>query len=199
MNKFEFYINKYYFIKSEERIDTSQIPPITRRRLSLLDKAAFTTLNRVYENNVKSIVYTSQKGECARLDKIINQYLEYNEVSPAQFSASVHNFPVGFFTLQNKLNIPYYAMASGKNSISAGIIKSVISKVSPVLFCYADSDVITQSVACTFSKEYSKDAIKCVLSHKKHNVKDEFNDFIAFLENKQQIFKGGLCEITRAD
>ena len=54
------------------------------------------------------------------------------------FSGSVHNYPAGFFTLINKLNIPYYALSAGENSFYAGLVKSVISG-KETMFTYADT------------------------------------------------------------
>ena len=199
MNNFEFYINKYYFIKTKKEVDVSSLSPIIRRRLGSLDKAVFTTISRVFENDIREIVYSSQKGESERLNAIIAQYEEFNEVSPAQFSASVHNFPVGFFTLYNKLNIPYYAIASGKNSLSAGIIKSVIAKNKPVLFCYADFDIEPSSVACVISWEKNISAMKCILTPDDCEIENEFSNFTDFLEGKSGVFQGGLCKIERVE
>lgn len=118
-----FYIRNINKITSESEIDLSFLPQLLRRRLSFFDKVSLTTMNKSYEDCVEEIVFSSVYGEFSRLDKIIKQYQECDEVSPAQFSASVHNFPAGFFTLNKKLNIPYYALTS----FEAGLIKSVIS------------------------------------------------------------------------
>ncbi len=130
-------IVKSFCINSENEIDVSFLPPLVRRRLSLLDKAVLTTMNKVYDEEVEEIVFSSEWGEFARLDKLIEQYQTLDEVSPAQFSASVHNFPVSFFTMNKKLNIPYHALSAGKDSFQAGFIKSIISK-KRVLYTYAD-------------------------------------------------------------
>lgn len=130
-------IVKSFCITSENEIDISFLPPLIRRRLSLLDKAVLTTMNHVYDDDVEEIVFSSQWGESARLDKLIEQYQTTNEVSPSQFSASVHNFPVSFFTMYKKLNIPYHALSAGKDSFQMGFIKSMISK-KRVLYTYAD-------------------------------------------------------------
>ena len=100
----KFYIKDFCYIKSAEEIDVSSIPPLVRRKLSPIDKAALSTMIKVFDNNVEEIVFSSQYGEHTRLDTLITQYKEAGEVSPAQFSGSVHNFPAGFFTLINKLN-----------------------------------------------------------------------------------------------
>lgn len=134
----KFYIKDFCYIKSAEEIDVSSIPPLVRRKLSPIDKAALSTMIKVFDNNVEEIVFSSQYGEHTRLDTLIAQYKEAGEVSPAQFSGSVHNYPAGFFTLINKLNIPYYALSAGENSFYAGLVKSVISG-KETMFTYADT------------------------------------------------------------
>ena len=54
------------------------------------------------------------------------------------YKRQVHNYPAGFFTLINKLNIPYYALSAGENSFYAGLVKSVISG-KETMFTYADT------------------------------------------------------------
>ena len=105
MNKELIFIKDFYYTKSDNDIDVSEISPIMRRKLSRLDKHALTTMFKVYSKDAEEIVYASQDGESDRLNTIISQYTGMNEVSPAQFSASVHNYPAGFFTLFKKLNV----------------------------------------------------------------------------------------------
>lgn len=148
MKKDSFFIKDFYYIKSDEEIDLSFIPLLLRRKLSNLDKAAIFTMNKVYSDDVKEIVFASQYGESDRLNTIISQYQEFNEVSPAQFSGSVHNYPCGFFCLLKKLNIPYYALSAGDETFKNGIIKAVLSYNDNVLFTYTDNI----SISCIISK-----------------------------------------------
>ena len=126
MKNLPFCIEKFSYIVSEEQIDVSFISPLVRRKLSLLDKAALTTMFKVFElQDVEEIVFSSEYGEFTRLDNLIKQYQEFGETSPATFSTSVHNYPVSFFTLYNKLNLPYCALSAGKSSLGAGLVKSL--------------------------------------------------------------------------
>ena len=191
--KKSFYISDFYYIKSVEEFNSEKIPPLIRRKLSPIDKLAVEVISQVYDNDVEEIVFSSKQGEITRLEKIIEQYNELNEVSPAQFSGSVHNFAVGFFTLFQKINIPYYAISSGENSLSAGIIKSIISKKNNSLFCYADSS----AVACLISHEYGK--IKCEFENSCQINSDEFNSFVDFLEGKINTYKSNFGIIRRIE
>ena len=183
MKKTIFYISNFYCAKTKDDIDVSDIPPLLRRKLSPVDKACLCACNKIFREDVEELVFSSAYGEITRLDSIISQYQELNEVSPAQFSGSVHNYPAGFFTLYKKLNIPYYALASGENSISAGLVKSIFSEKRNTLFCYADD----LALSCIISK--NKGNIKCEFSDETEEDGDEFNRFVDFLEGKIKIFK----------
>ncbi len=183
MKKTTFYISDFYYINPEDEINISDIPPLLRRKLSPVDKVLLCTLNKVYSPDIEELVFSSAYGEISRLKSIISQYQEFNEVSPAQFSGSVHNYPAGFFTLHKKLNIPYYALASGENSISAGLVKAILSDKSKVLFCYADNS----GAACIINKTAGK--IKCEFEASASNCTDEFAAFTDFLEGKINFFK----------
>ena len=176
-----FYIKNFYYINDKKDIDVSFVPPLVRRKLSLLDKLTLALAQQCYSENIQEIVFSSEYGEFMRLDTIISQYQQAGEVSPSQFSASVHNYPVSFFTLYNKLNIPYQAVSSGENSLAAGIIKSVISP-KDVLFIYADVKNGVQGAACVISHNGGKFKTKLENTLFK---KSEFDDFIVFLEQKK--------------
>ena len=191
--KKSFYISDFYYIKSVEEFNSEKIPPLIRRKLSPIDKLAIEVISQVYNNDVEEIVFSSKQGEITRLEKIIEQYNELNEVSPAQFSGSVHNFAVGFFTLFQKINIPYYAISSGENSLSAGFIKSIISQKNNSLFCYVDSS----AVACLISNEFGK--IKCEFENSCQKNSDEFNSFVDFLEGKIDIYKSNFGIIRKIE
>lgn len=187
--KKDFYIKQYSYLQNEEDFDIKNIPPIMRRKLSPLDKAAFSTLNKLDFANAEKFIYSSEQGEISRLQNIINQYKETNEVSPAHFSASVHNYFIGFFTLFNKLNISYNAISSGKNSISAGLIDAITSKENNILFCYADFADGIKSISCYISNDKISDGIKCSYTQDiSESTNCEFKSFIDFFNNKTSKF-----------
>lgn len=179
-----FYIKDFYYIRDESEIDVSFVSPLIRRKLSLLDKVALATTEKVFDKKVEELVFSSEYGEFKRLDTIIGQYQEINEVSPAQFSASVHNYPISFFTLYKKLNIPYHAISSGENSLEAGLIKSIISN-KETLFTYADTKDVIKGVSCLISPAKGKIKIEYDDAPSENM---EFNDFINFLEGKIDTF-----------
>ena len=181
MKSIPFSIEKFSYAVSEEQINVSSIPPLVRRKLSLLDKVALTTMVKLFESDkVDEIVFSSEFGEFSRLDCLIEQYQEFKEASPAVFSASVHNYSVGFFTQFNKLDIPYYALSSGENSLSAGLIKSINKRT---LFTYADVFGGIASVSCLINP--NKNGMEFLVGNYKN---DNFESFIEFLNGNRDYF-----------
>jgi len=156
-----FYVKDFCYTKDTA---VSFVPPIQRRKLSTLDKLALASMEKVFTPEIEEIVFASKYGEIDRLNSIISQYQEFGEVSPAQFSGSVHNYTAGFFCILKKLNIPYYAVSAGDDTLRNGLIKAVISTAGNVLFTYADNF-----------------AISCIIS-KTGGEKYAINEFIDFIE-----------------
>lgn len=174
-----FYISKCAY-KENEEIDVSFLPPMSRRKLSKVDKAALCVMNEVYENSDVKLVFASQYGEFDRLKKLISQYSEENEVSPATFSASVHNSVIGQFSLLNGIKNSYNAMSAGDNTFCAGLIEAAVDceQNTDVLYCYADcfepvGRDKTVAFACIVSKKPSPSSSSLAISlddMKKYNL-----------------------------
>lgn len=162
-----FYISNINFLDGEdvqEKIDLSFIPPMSRRKLSLVDKIALSVMHKAYTGRGSEIVFASQYGELDRLNKIISQYQQDNEVSPFTFGGSVHNSVAGQFSLLNKINSSYNALAAGENTFSAGLLESFMrTKDSEVLFCFADAYKEPHACAFTVSASPSDIALEVKL------------------------------------
>lgn len=83
-------------------ITLKQIPPIKRRRLSGLSKLAMHTSLNCIEQAASSpadclSVFASQHGELNRTVSIVDSMYQEHEVSPKDFSLSVHNASLGLF------------------------------------------------------------------------------------------------------
>ena len=192
-----FYISNINFIdgqNAENLIDLSFMPPMTRRKLSLVDKAALSVMHKAYNGNETEIVFASQYGELDRLDKIIAQYQEDNEVSPFTFSTSVHNCVAGQFSLLNKIKKSYNALAAGENTFSAGLLESLMcaQKGSEVLYCFADAYKKLKAFGCVISATPIKDSVKIELSTNTSSAAidagNEFENFKNFCESKTDSF-----------
>lgn len=118
---------------------------MARRKLTSVDKTALCIMNECFSSldeknrNIK-IVFASQYGELDNLNKLIKQYTEENEVSPATFSGSVHNSAVGQFSLLNKITKSYNSVSAEDVTFGAGLTEAVLSADDDyVLYCFCDA------------------------------------------------------------
>ena len=176
-----FYIKKFNHTQ-DKNLDISFVPPILRRRLSKTDRAAIFTLKDFFNVKFDEFIFTSEYGEFDRLEKIISQYTFENEVSPNQFSASVHNYFAGVFLGLINSTVPYSAVSAVDNSLSAGFLQAILSNYDTTLFCYSEID--EKSVSCLISK--TDGDIKCKFyRNQTHTYQPEFQTFTDFLEHKR--------------
>lgn len=195
----KFYVNKFNYLDSADDLDLSFVPSIVRRRMSLLDKLALSTINAVYTDDIEYIVFSSQFGQVDRLLKIISQHNECNEVSPNTFSGSVHNYSASFFLLNQKISIPYTSLCSSDESVSTGLLVSVISNYDNVLYCYGDvNNGVCNSLAINITKNnLSKGAKYCLKLENNAGVKDKFKNFADLFEGKSACLKTSKYLIER--
>ena len=145
-----FSIEKFTYTDSNTELDLSFLPKLIKRRLNKLDRNTVFLLNKLYDTEIENIIFSSKFGEFERLDSLINQYLEFSEVSPNTFSSSVHNFPVGFFSIFKKITIPTSALSASNDSFSLGFLNAVLSKENKILYCYSEED---KGIALKINKE----------------------------------------------
>ena len=204
-----FYISNIYFLdgqNAQEKIDLSFLPPMSRRKLSLVDKAALSVMNTAYTGGDVEIVFASQYGELDRLDKIISQYQQDNEVSPFTFSTSVHNCIAGQFSLLNGIKKSYNALASDENTFSIGFLDSIVrlNEDNDVLYCYADAYDDVAASAMLLSKKPKEGSIKVEFLQEQTvfaGTDDEFEEFQNFIAGEKSYFSSidGLFSVRKGE
>ncbi len=122
--------------------DVSFLPMLARRKLDLTGKIVFHLANALAggKSGYKS-VFASRYGclnDCIKLFDSLNSGMG---VSPNGFSSSVHNFPMGMFSIVEKNKSPYTAIAAGENSLEAGLLEAFL-ETSEVLFVYAQEPLL---------------------------------------------------------
>ncbi len=207
--KKEFYISNINFVKGKKdniNIDLSFMPAIQRRKLSLVDKAAMSVMYRAYPGYQTEIVFASRYGELDRLDKIISQYQEDNEVSPFAFSTSVHNSVAGQFSLLNGIKKSYNALASDENTFSTGFLDSIVrlNEDNDVLYCYADAYDDVAASAMLLSKKPKEGSIKVEFLQEQTvfaGTDDEFEEFQNFIAGEKSYFSSidGLFSVRKGE
>ncbi len=103
----------------------SFLPALQRRRLSRLGKMALQVAEDCLQgDDVDHIIFSSRHGEPERTEKMLRGILETGEISPTQFSLSVHNTFSGLFSIHKKNITPTTAIAAGKNTFFTGLVKA---------------------------------------------------------------------------
>ena len=120
--------------------DVSFVPPMERRRLTGVERAALSVARKVYpEGEEVPVVFASRWGEIGTTVKLMRQCHDDGEMSPAGFSASVHNAAPGAFSLLMKNRAPYTAIAARGHSREMGWLEATSMK-GRVVFVYAEED-----------------------------------------------------------
>lgn len=102
------------------------LPPIQRRRLSQLTKMSLKVAYDCSKNlqNIESI-FASRYGELSQTIRLLKSIENKEEFSPAGFSLSVHNTASGLYSINNKNNAPYTAIAASEFTFEAALIEAV--------------------------------------------------------------------------
>lgn len=117
-----------------------------RRRLGRLSKMAIWTLYQIDESLRKdlSLVFSSRHGNASGTNEILEIIATRAEISPADFSLSVHNACPGQYTIHTKNRQPYTALAAGAESFSMGLFEAIslsLDQSRPILYCYVENDL----------------------------------------------------------
>lgn len=199
MNEFEFYVKNFNYLNNTEDIDISFVPAIQRRRMSSLDKATLSVLNKTFSDEVQNVIFSSQYGQEDRLVRLIDQYTNNNEVSPNVFTCSVHNYSVGFFVRDRQKTITYNALSAHENSIFAGLLACVISDYDNNLFCYSDtSEGIIKSLGLNISNKGSDNSEKYKITINSNDFSEDiFEDYVKLFDGGIDVLKTSKYTIER--
>ncbi|MBE6395997.1 MAG: hypothetical protein E7046_03225 [Lentisphaerae bacterium] len=149
-------LRKVEWTASEEcpRPDVSFMPMMERRRLSLVERAALHVAWRVFNDpeavggvsmpaaDSVPVVFASRWGEIGTTLKLMRQMHGDGEMSPAAFSASVHNAAPGAWSLFTKNKSPYTAIAARDRTYEMGLLEAEAQLAAgpyrSVLYVYAE-------------------------------------------------------------
>ena len=116
--------------------NVSFIPPLERRRLTGVERAALSVAWQVRPEGEVPVVFASRWGEIGVTLKLMEQFHAEHEMSPARFSASVHNAAPGAFSLLTRNHAPYTAIAARERSLEAGLLEALVQGA--VVFVFAE-------------------------------------------------------------
>lgn len=122
--------------------DVSFVPPMERRRLTSLERAALSVAHRALggaDARGLPVVFASRWGEIGTTLKLMRQMHDEGEMSPAGFSCSVHNAAPGHLSILLGDTASYTAIAAGADSYDAGLLEAS-TYPGKVLFVYAEEE-----------------------------------------------------------
>lgn len=134
-------IGKFYVWResdNEKLPDVAFVPPMVRRRMTDLQKIAIGVAHNVVTDTADyRIVFASRYGEWGQTIKLIKQFHETSEMSPAGFSNSVHNAAAGVFSVLTGNKKSYESIAAGPRTMESGVM-AALGGAKPVLFVFAE-------------------------------------------------------------
>ena len=136
----DFTVASYAVWRADEtsaKPDVSFIPPLERRRLTGVERAALSVAWQVRPEGEVPVVFASRWGEIGVTLKLMTQFHADREMSPAGFSASVHNAAPGAFSLLTHNHAPYTAIAARERSLEAGLLEA-LAQGAAVVFVFAE-------------------------------------------------------------
>ena len=106
------------------------VPPLQRRRFSPLQSRFFTVAHAVNEGlpSRYKTVFASEDGEDALTRRIVKEFNECGEVSPARFSTSVYNAAPGIYSIFDHCHEAYTAIAAGPETPEVGWLEALTER-----------------------------------------------------------------------
>ena len=190
------------------RPDVSFVPPLDRRRLTGVERAALSVAWQVKTDRELPVVFASRWGEIGVTLKLMRQFHEDGEMSPAGFSASVHNAAPGAFSLLTGNHAPYTAIAARERSLEAGLLEALALR-REAIFVYAEEATpefylpafgAPQEACAVAARIAPADGGRLRASFRHADLPPAgFGDFAAFLESRTDAFATADLVLTRGD
>ena len=180
------------------RPDVSFVPPLARRRLTEVERAAISVAWRVKPDGEVPVVFASRWGEIGVTVKLMRQFHEEGEMSPAGFSASVHNAAPGAFSLFTGNRSAYNAVAARERSLEMGLLEAMAMQC-PALYAYAEEStpemyrgaLSPEQAACSVAVRLApgdgEGAVRAVL-RRSDAPPASFESLVDFLEGRASTF-----------
>ena len=113
-----------HLLNADEALDVSFLPPMKRRRLSRLSRLSLRLAHTVAPDFQGYCVFGSQHGELVTTQGLLESVVKGEIVSPAGFSASVHNTAVGLHSINCKNNYPCTSVAAGLDTLAMCFVET---------------------------------------------------------------------------
>lgn len=128
-------------------VDTERqpLPLLLRRRVSPLGQGALRAAWTLPDSRTSRIILSSRHGEFGRTLSILDGLVTTGDVSPADFTLSVHHALVGLLSIAAANHQGHTAIAAGSESFGLGFIEALACldecPAEPVTLLYYDEEL----------------------------------------------------------
>ena len=106
--------------------EVQKIPMMSARRMSKGCRAAVEVATSLMKkHSVDSLVFSSRHGDLNRSEKIFSNLANNADISPTDFSMSVHNAASAMTSIQQKFHGPVTSIAAGTDSLHSALIEAL--------------------------------------------------------------------------
>ncbi len=117
------------------------IKPMLRRRLSDVGRIAAGLVIELSQGEALPVVWCSRYGDTQRLARILTSLADSEDISPTDFSLSVHNAQAGITSMSMQNHSPFIAVSGGMDRIYSAILEAESLRLSlkqDVLLVFCD-------------------------------------------------------------
>ena len=111
------------FTAEDGRVKAPLVPKMISRRLLHGDLLAVSSMLSLdcLTGLPEAVVFASMTGETPRCVRMLRDIHETGDVSPAEFSGSVHNSPSGYYAMISGCHASSSSVAGGTDTVAAGL------------------------------------------------------------------------------
>lgn len=131
--------------------DVSFVPPLSRRRLSPLQRMFFALARGVGAGESDAVTFATRDGEDTLTRRIVGDFRADGAVSPHRFSTSVYNAAPGLWSVFAANRAAYTAVAAGGDTIECALIEALGGADGPATLVYAEETGGGYGAAARFS------------------------------------------------
>jgi hypothetical protein len=121
------------------------LPMLLRRRVGPIGQAALRAAWALPSVDCARLVFASRHGEFDRTLAMLEQIVDQDGPSPADFSLGVHNALAGLLSVSTRNRAGHIALAAGIDSFGFGLMESAACLLEqpeqPVVLVYYDADL----------------------------------------------------------
>ena len=137
-------------------------PVMLRRRISRLGQRALRAAWELPGKERARLIFSSRHGEFGRTLSIMDSLIQGTEVSPADFSLSVHHALAGLLSIATGNTEGHTALSAGRESLFYALLEGAVRPASPVLIAYYDEPLTSPYDAFGHQEEETVALVLCL-------------------------------------